>query len=713
MTASQIQSSGPIESSTTSVQVDIDLPQIAVVGSQSVGKSSLIEAISGITLPRASGTCTSKGQLLGQARNEAFGPTIFDKSEVEHRIRRAQLAILNPNQPPRVVLESDDEEFEDSLTFSNNCVSLKISGPDVADLSFVDLPGMIASGGQPGDKELIESLITSYIKRPSTIVLLAVACETDFENQGAHSIAKLHDPEGKRTIGVLTKPDRIPTGEESSWLPYILGDREVLENNWYCVKQPSSNDLKKNMTWEEARQAEDVFFSTTAPWSELDSCYHRYLRTSNLVEQLSFVLSDLINKRLPQIQEELDKAILKAREALQGLPPPPSSNPFNEVVSMLHRFTDDLKHHVVSGVPQANGLLQAIRPALMKFRKGIKDTAPRFHPCEKKVSSTTTFVQPRFLDNEEGSSEADWTPVAGSGDGVIYVDQVLARAHDARARELPGHVPFVVRRTYIEEIVHQWRRPALELIQTIYALLARYIKDIVNAHFSEFGQGLLEQRVKTIVHNQINECLARAQARVDWLIEVETLPFTLNTHYLSDYKGKFLAFYKATREKHARGHISRHIEEYLNREKDEYSEREGEWGIEKVLQGLNEIGIRDASPEDVFKMLPIDEMEPAIEIMADVRAYFQVAYKRFADNVPQAVDYELVRGIERNILSVLYSRLGIDGPEGHRICKELAHENHHVAAKRRDLEKKLERLETAMAELLDVESTMATAGCQC
>ena len=41
-----------------SVQVDIDLPQIAVIGSQSAGKSSLIESISGITLPRAAGTCT-------------------------------------------------------------------------------------------------------------------------------------------------------------------------------------------------------------------------------------------------------------------------------------------------------------------------------------------------------------------------------------------------------------------------------------------------------------------------------------------------------------------------------------------------------------------------------------------------------------------------------------------------------------------------------
>jgi hypothetical protein len=84
----------------------------------------------------------AKGQPLGQARNEPFGGVIVDKSLVEDRIRRAQRAILNPGKPTKLFLDDNDElDFEDGLTFSNNCVSLKISGVDVADLSFVDLPG--------------------------------------------------------------------------------------------------------------------------------------------------------------------------------------------------------------------------------------------------------------------------------------------------------------------------------------------------------------------------------------------------------------------------------------------------------------------------------------------------------------------------------------------------------------------------------------------
>ena len=116
-------------------------------------------------------------------------------------------------------------------------------------------------------------------------------------------------------------------------------------------------------------------------------------------------------------------------------------------------------------------------------------------------------------------------------------------------------------------------------------------------------------------------------------------------------------------------------------------------------------------------------MGPALVIMADVRAYFQgksliilfylkwleifsyscccsVAYKRFADNIPLAIDVELVRGVERGILKELYSKLGVNGEDGARICRELAQESPQVSDKRADLRKKLERLEIASSQLL-------------
>ena len=82
------------------------------------------------------------GQPLGTAENIPFGPVIKDKEFVEERIRRAQRAILSPSEDPDLFLSGPDEDPNHrELTFSKNCVSLDISGPDLTDLSFCDLPG--------------------------------------------------------------------------------------------------------------------------------------------------------------------------------------------------------------------------------------------------------------------------------------------------------------------------------------------------------------------------------------------------------------------------------------------------------------------------------------------------------------------------------------------------------------------------------------------
>jgi len=79
-----------------------------------------------------------------------------------------------------------------------------------------------------------------------------------------------------------------------------------------------------------------------------------------------------------------------------------------------------------------------------------------------------------------------------------------------------------------------------------------------------------------------------------------------------------------------------------------------------------------------------------------------VAYKRFADIVPLAIDQELIRGLERDMLPTLYAGLGINGPDGHRICRDLTQESPQVADRREELVKKLERLHTASQELLHI-----------
>jgi len=148
----------------------IKLPKIALIGNQSAGKSSLIEAISQIKVPRASGTCTrcpmevvlSSSSQPWQAKvslrpskedpRSHVSSTIdfaetYSKEETTLILRRAQLAVLNPNKPFDAFLELDDEQCErysPMQMFSNSTVVLEISGADV-DVTFIDLPGIISN----------------------------------------------------------------------------------------------------------------------------------------------------------------------------------------------------------------------------------------------------------------------------------------------------------------------------------------------------------------------------------------------------------------------------------------------------------------------------------------------------------------------------------------------------------------------------------------
>ncbi|KAG9074041.1 hypothetical protein FS749_014441, partial [Ceratobasidium sp. UAMH 11750] len=302
----------------------LDLPQIAVIGSQSAGKSSLIEALCKIKLPRSTGTCTRcpiefrsqyadyewrahvylKLEVEEQGRSRwsdeiAFGDALEDADLVEERIKQAQLAVLHPRVDPSVFLRGDPGP-PGGLSFTRNRVVIRISGRDLADLSFVDLPGIIANTADQrntGDIELVQKLISSYMRKKSTINLIVITCESDIETQAAGRLAAIYDPKGERTIGVLTKPDRIEPGQERQWIPLITGELHPLANGWYSVKQPATAEREKGYTWEDARDLESTFFENMPGWSAIPPECRTNLGTRNLAFKLGQILSSDVQKR--------------------------------------------------------------------------------------------------------------------------------------------------------------------------------------------------------------------------------------------------------------------------------------------------------------------------------------------------------------------------------------------------------------------------------
>ncbi|KAI0250034.1 P-loop containing nucleoside triphosphate hydrolase protein [Lactifluus subvellereus] len=695
--------------------LDLDIPVIVVLGSQSAGKSSLIEAISGITLPRSSGTCTrcptecqlsrssepwrciislrivtdESGAVLAQPRRVEFGEPIFAKPLVTERIRRAQCAILNPSTPAIHFLEPSPVAVEErQLSFSSNSVCLEISGKDVDDLSFVDLPGLIP-GGDPHDSALVQQLAEVYICKESCIILLTIACETDFENQSSHRLAARFDPHGSRTIGVLTKPDRIPPGEEDSWIRMIQGDGDRKEGGieFFSVKNPDSQDIKNGITYEQAREKEAQFFSTKAPWSGLEWLYQRRLGTEKLTRRLAQVLSNLISKRLPELEAEVDKLLEQASHGLSRLPNPPSSEPVGEMLRLIGAFVRSVEN-LIDGAPDEDGLLQALRGPRVDFRKAIRQTAPDFRPLERpsKSESPTIPSPPSFLSDEE----EDWEYRPSDSTVAIYVEDVMARANSAVTRELPNNFPFIVKKHYIGAVVKRWDSPSKQLFDCTKKELNKRIKAVIEDHFSNFTYGHLKQRVIHIVQGHIQKCADAAEQHINSLLEEEQEPFTMNEHYFMEYRSKFLGHYKGIRQK-ARSSFIDNLES---------SDLFMKCAVSKVIAGLAELDLRSIDPSFLPRLLPPDPTEPAIEIMAEVRAYFQVAYKRFADNVPMGVDRTLLRGIKIGLEAALFNGLAVGGAGGYERCRSLLSEPEDIIERRSELQKRRERLMKAKEELL-------------
>jgi hypothetical protein len=130
-----------------------------------------------------------------------------------------------------------------------------------------------------------------------------------------------------------------------------------------------------------------------------------------------------------------------------------------------------------------------------------------------------------------------------------------------------------------------------------------------------------------IVYDHLDEAAARTKQRIEWLLDLEQSPTTLNTHYYSDYKDKFLAYYKGCREN---TDLISKIKASQSSSKRMSNSRAFEVvpdPVTKILAGLAEIGIT-VKAEDLPRLLPSDPMEAALNIMASVRAYFQGKIQR-------------------------------------------------------------------------------------
>lgn len=300
----------------------LDLPQIVVVGSQSSGKSSVLENIVGRDfLPRGSGIVTRRPLILQliNVPSEDNAPEAHSAAAVATQPEWAEFHHI-PNR--RFTDFSDvkrEIENETARIAGNNKginrspINLKIYSPHVLSLTLVDLPGLtkVPIGDQPTDIEKqTRNLISEYIAKPNSIVLAVSPANVDIVNSEALKLARHVDPLGRRTIGVLTKIDLMDHGTNA--MDILSGRVYPLKLGFIGVVNRSQQDIQGNKSLAEALKSESDFFKHHPAYRNMaNRCGTQFLAKS-----LNQTLMAHIRERLPDIKARLNTLMGQTQQEL-------------------------------------------------------------------------------------------------------------------------------------------------------------------------------------------------------------------------------------------------------------------------------------------------------------------------------------------------------------------------------------------------------------
>lgn len=432
------------------VEQDLALPAIAVIGDQSSGKSSVLEALSGVALPRGSGIVTRcplvlKLKKLNQGE-EWRGKVTYDDIEVE---------LSDPSEVEEAINKGQNFIAGIGLGISDKLISLDVSSPHVPDLTLIDLPGItrVAVGNQPADiGRQIKRLIRTYIQKQETINLVVVPSNVDIATTEALSMAQEVDPEGDRTIGILTKPDLVDRGTEDKVVDVVRNLVYHLKKGYMIVKCRGQQDIQERLSLTEALQNEQVFFKEHPHFSVL--LEDGKATVPCLAERLTTELISHICKSLPLLENQIKESHQNASEELQKYGadiPEDDSEKTIFLIEKLNAFNQDITTIVQGEENVGEGecrLFTRLRKEFLLWSKEIEKNFQR-------------------------------------GYDALYKEvQTFERQY--RGRELPGFVNYKTFENIIRRQIKALEEPAIEMLHTVTEIVRAAFVSVSERNFSEF-----------------------------------------------------------------------------------------------------------------------------------------------------------------------------------------------------------------------------------
>lgn len=304
----------------------LSLPQIVVCGDQSAGKSSVLEALTEIPFPRNDNLCTRFATEICLRRDpiDSLSIRIIPDSdrpqEKQEEIKNYSESIADFADLPKIMNNAMKVMgiSEGGGAFAKDTLSIEICGPTRPQLTLVDIPGLIQAstkGVSEADVALVADITNHYIKQPRTICLAVISATNDAANQPILQKVRKFDPHGDRTLGVITKPDRLSagSGSEMKYLELARNEDVFFKLGWHVIKNRKFEEMQCSIN--ERNLSEKTFFST----SNFKKLSKQNVGIETLRVRLSYLLFEHIKKELPRLQKDLEYTLQVARNALESL----------------------------------------------------------------------------------------------------------------------------------------------------------------------------------------------------------------------------------------------------------------------------------------------------------------------------------------------------------------------------------------------------------
>ncbi|XP_071736608.1 dynamin-related protein 4C-like [Rutidosis leptorrhynchoides] len=469
-------------------QEGISLPTIVVVGDQSSGKSSVLESLAGIRLPRGEGLCTRVPLVMRLQHHEKVVPEFVLQYKEESVKIEKECGISEAIDKATVEIAGNNKGIV------NVPMTLVVKKNGVPNLTMVDLPGItrVAVGDQPEDiYKQISAIIMEHIQPEESIILNVLNANNDFSTFESISMSQKVDKTGQRTLAVVTKCDQSPNG----LLEKVTTNDVNIGLGYFCVRNRINDE-----TYEEARIQERNLFECHPMLSKIDKSM---VGIPVLADRLVQIQSVIISKCLPDIVKKVNDKLNASILELNKLP----------------RNLTSVSDAMVAFMQIVGSMKETLQKILIRGEFDDYENDTQMH-CNARLVEMLDEFSKELLSSDKFSEN--------------FLVEELKVLEEANGIRLPHFLPHSVFLCLLQRKVNVVSDMPINFVNKVWAYLETICEKVLHDCCGNYPQ--MMPSMKKATKNMMEKMKAKFVERVVEMIEMEKVTdYTCDPDYLASY----------------------------------------------------------------------------------------------------------------------------------------------------------------------------------